>query len=170
MWKSALEKKKGLNAHNESDMHEEATRAKAVFVGQTSDIHDSLSDQAEKTRLQGRNAMIVVFDTARKLARQGFPFRGHEAADGVFNQVLSLISRSGNSELKSWMSRKFNWTSGESRNEILQILHHEVLRKIVSEIHGSKQFGIIVDETSNIANKEQMSIVIRYMSVDLYFI
>ena len=147
-------------------MHKEATRAKAVFVGQTSDIHDSLSDQAEKTRLQGRNAMIVVFDTARTLARQGLPFRGHEAADGVFKQVLSLISRSGNSELKSWMSRKFNWTSGESQNEILQILHHEVLRKIVSEIHGSKQFGIIVDETSDIANKEQMSIVIRYISKD----
>ena len=110
--------------------------------------------------------MIVVFDTARTLARQGLPFRGHEAADGVFKQILSLISRSGNSELKSWMSRKFNWTSGESQNEILQILHHEVLRKIVSEIHGSKQFGIIVDETSDIANKEQMSIVIRYISKD----
>ena len=70
-------------------MHKEATRGKAFFVGQIPDSHDSLSDQAEKTRLEGRNAMIVVFDTARTLARQGLPFHGHVAADGFQANTFS---------------------------------------------------------------------------------
>ena len=63
-----------FNPHNDSEIHKEATRAKAVFIGQTPDIHDTLSDQDEKTRLEGRHAMIFVFDTASTLARQRIPF------------------------------------------------------------------------------------------------
>ena len=130
------------------------------------DIREVLSEEVNKSRLEGRHSMITVFDVTKKLARQGLPFRGHEASDGVFKQILSLIVRSGNAELKSWLSRKFDWTSGYSQNEIWQVLHRAVLRKIVSQIHDSQQFGLIVDETSDIANKEQMSIVIRHILKD----
>ena len=109
-WKGELEKNKGFTAHNDSDKHNEVTRTQAVYVGQKHDIREVLPEEVRKSCSEGRHAMITVFDVAKRLARQGLPFRSHEASDEFFKQILSLIVRSGNSELKSWLSRKFDWT------------------------------------------------------------
>ena len=70
---------KGSTAYNDSYMYKEATSAQIVFVGQKLDIRNVLSEEVKKSRLEGRQAIIAVFDATKTLARQGLPFRGQEA-------------------------------------------------------------------------------------------
>ena len=58
--------------------------------------------------------MITVFGGAKTLAPQGLPFRDYEASDGFSSKSFPLLSEV-NSELNSWLSRKFDWTSGGSQ-------------------------------------------------------
>lgn len=47
--------------------------------------------------------------------------------------------------------------SHEIQNELLKIMSLSVLRKIASEIQTSEFFTIMIDECTDVANKEQVS-------------
>ena len=70
------------------------------------DLGDMLIDCGRKQRANGRKAMMALFDTVITLARNGTSFRGHTPEEGFLNQVLKLISRSGNDYLRNWLQRK----------------------------------------------------------------
>ena len=107
-WKAAKDIKKSFRQHSSSDMHIEAQKAHAVFTGIEPDLGDMLIDYRRKQRAIGRKAMMALFDTVITLARNGTSFRGHTPEEGFLNQVLRLISRSGNDYLRNWLQRKTN--------------------------------------------------------------
>ena len=108
--------------------------------------------------------MMALFDTVRTLTRNWTSFRGHTPEEGIFNQGLRLISRSGNDYLRNWLQRKNNWTSGESQNEMIKIVYSEVMKKILNKIYHSEDlFVIMIDETTNISNVQQTSYFLRYV-------
>lgn len=82
---------------------------------------------------------------------------------GNFNQLLSLRS-DDNDCLREFLRRPKSFTSHEIQNEVLELLAHEVLRAIVNDIQKSPYFSIIVDETTDCAKKEQVSVCVRYIN------
>ena len=99
-----------------------------------------LSESSLESRKQGRQAMKIIFDLSRTMARQGLPFRGHEASEGNFhqliqNQVREISNSEGSPYLERWLTRKCDWTSADSQNDILQILYRGVMRNVVGEIN-----------------------------------
>ena len=54
------------------------------------------------------------------------------------------------------MGKKKSLTSGEIQNEMLQLIAHAILRKILDEVKECKEFAIIIDETSDASGKEQL--------------
>lgn len=58
------------------------------------------------------------------------------------------------------------FTSAEIQNEILSIMAQSILREITSEISG-KWFTIMVDETTDLNNVEQMVFCLRFVGDDL---
>ena len=69
--------------------------------------------------------------------------------------------------LLQWLERKEDrYTSHDTQNEIIAIMANHVIRDLVSEIRGGF-FSIICDEYTDISNKEQLTICIRWIDKEL---
>ena len=169
-WKHALEKSRGFQQHEASDAHIEAVRAKAIFVGNIQGLDLQLNATNELQRIHGRIAIKCVVDAILTLSRQNIAFRGHDANEGNLMQILGMVARNENGFLREWLRRSQKWTSADSVNEILQLLHNDILRRVLKDVRESFHglFGVIIDETTDIKNTEQTSNSIRY--VDSEFI
>ena len=79
-----------------------------------------------------------------------------------FTQLLKLRGKDLSLLLK-WLERKEDrYTSHDIQNEIIAIMANHVIRDLVSEI-SSGFFCIICDEYTDISNKEQLTICIRWV-------
>ena len=71
------------------------------------------------------------------------------------------------SKLLKWLERKEDrCTSHDIQNEIIAIMANYVIRDLVSEIRGGF-FSIICHEYTDISNKEQLTICIRWVDKEL---
>ena len=156
--------------HEASDAHIEAVRAKAIFVGNIQGLNLQLNATKELQRIHGRIAIKCVVDAILTLSRQNIAFRGHDANEGNLMQILGMVPRNENGFLREWLRRSQKWTSADSVNEILQLLHNDIHRRVLKDVRESFHglFGVIIDETTDIKNTEQTSNSIRY--VDSEFI
>ena len=100
------------------------------------------------------------------LLRQGLAIRGsgHQEMQGNLLQLL-LLRVEDCPQLKSWISDR-KYFSPEIVNEQIALMGLSVLRKILDEIRSATYFSIIADEASDISNKEQLSICIRWVDKD----
>ena len=63
--------------------------------------------------------------------------------------------------LASWLKRKENvYTSATIQNEIIKIMGIHVLRDIATCVETSPFFAIMADETTDKANKEQVTLIV----------
>ena len=49
------------------------------------------------------------------------------------------------------------------QNQIIDVIGEYITDKIVDEVKKSKIFSVLCDEASDVSNKEQMSMVLRYL-------
>ena len=59
------------------------------------------------------------------------------------------------------------YTSGDIQNEVLSVMANSILRTIVEEVKAAKFCSIMVDETPDIANKEQVIICLCWVDSTL---
>ena len=130
---------------------------------------------------KNRLALTAIFDCVRYCGMQGIALRGHgdEKKSGNLWNLLWIIGRY-NADINSYMTSQssIRFLSPEIQNEMLTILSLMVSRKIIAIVKLESQifftpadgitnsyvFSLIADETSDISNKEQVSICIRYCS------
>ena len=99
-------------------------------------------------------------------ARQGQAMQGDTDDESNFIQLLKLRGKDQPLLLK-WLERKEDrYTSHDIQNEIIAIMANHVIRDLVSEIRGAF-FSIICDEHTDISNKEQLTICIRWVDKEL---
>ena len=121
-----------------------------------------LSCQKAAEQATSRECLLRILTSVRFLARQGLALRGGDADDGNFQQLLRL--RCDNAPaLKAWLNKKTTTTSWLIQNEIMEMLSHAILRKIISDIHDAKQFALIIDGTQDLGGIEQEAVCIRYV-------
>ena len=58
-------------------------------------------------------------------------------------------------------------TAPENQNEMLGIMAHHVLRRILEDIHSSLFLTVMVDEATDKSNKEQLTLIMRWVSDDV---
>ena len=81
--------------------------------------------------------------------------------------MIELIElRSNELPILKEKSINYKYASPEDQNEIINLLSLEIKKIIVSEVQN-KPFSIIVNETQDIANHEQISFYIRYADENL---
>ena len=109
-----------------------------------------------------------IISSIRFLARQGLALRG-DGSDSSANLIQLLRLRAEDRpEIVEWLDRSARkHTSPENQNEILEIMAHRVLRNILEDIHKSPFVAVMVDETTDKSNKEQLTLVIRWVSKEL---
>ena len=139
-----------------------------------------ISSEYAKQKLQSRAMLLTILSSIRYLSRQGIALRGRYKSgddndnighvggepDSNFVQLLKLRAQDI-SQLTHWMGRNQDkFTIPDIQNQILQIMAITIQQKISSEICG-KWYTIIVDETTDISNTEQMVSCLRYVDSHL---
>ena len=101
------------------------------------------------------------------MAWQALPLRGHyDDSDGNLYQLLKLQGE--DAELIEWLQRRVNkYTSPEIQNDLSKVMVMQVMRKISEKLHKSPFVTIMVDETTDITNKEQVTVITRRIDEDL---
>lgn len=113
----------------------------------------------------------MLFYVIRWLTFQACPFRGHDESpdsinQGNFLELMKLLA-SYNKDVKAVVlenaPRNAKYTSPDVQKEILSIYARKVQTAVREEI-GNSKFCIMVDEARDESKKEQMAIVIRFVS------
>ena len=72
------------------------------------------------------------------------------------------------SSLGTWLKKKTNkYASGDIQNEVLSVMANNILRTIVEKVKVDKFCSIMVDETPDVANKEQVVMCLRWVDSTL---
>ena len=95
----------------------------------------------------------------KTLGRQGIAFRGHGSDDdGNFKQIVQLVAKYC-PELRHWLNtskmRPYHVTylSAQSQNEFIELIGHEVQRRIVQEIKDAGMYSVMADTTPDVSHK-----------------
>lgn len=160
-WKDATVRFKN---HEASASHKTALQVVVVIPSTCPDVGDMLSRTHLQEKCQNRHCLPKIMSITRFLARQGLAFRGDgPEADLNFMQLLKLHS-DNDPRLEAWMSKKSNkYTSNNAQNEILKVMALNTLRKIAAQLEQSRFFCIMSDESTDVSNREQLMICIRWV-------
>ena len=173
-WKKALEKNKGFAKHQASDCHKEATeRLITAHTTAKGDIAYLIDENSQAIKQNNREMLLKILSSIRYLARQSLPLRGNwkeeekSEYDSNFFQLLKLRCED-NPKLAEWMDKKSNkFLSPKIQNEMLQIMALQILRDIAKNIQSDEIYSILVDETADTSNKEQMVLCMRWVDENL---
>jgi hypothetical protein len=163
-WNHALLK---FREHQQSEAHHSALFQSSALNKPS--IISQLSVGHEVQQARNRQALLRISSAVRLCGVTGIALRGHEQSSGNLNAILDLL-RTDVPELKEFLSRgdkRNQFTSWQIQNELLKIMAHQVQRKLIQKINHTKYFSLIVDETTDIAGREQVTFCVRYVSENL---
>ena len=130
-----------------------------------------------------KKGLLSIVDTVAVCARMGIAFRGHDDSStfhpspggyscervGNFIKLINFAVRKGDSSLESHLEnapKNATYLSPSSQNEIITCMADCIREDIISDVKNAKYFSIMADACHDLSDKEQMSIVLRYLSPD----
>ena len=110
----------------------------------------------------------------------GLPLRGHrddsryhpdvrqysEGGVGNFIELLNYRVRGGDVTLQSHLincDKSASYISKSTQNELIRCCGQVISEQLIAEVKKSKFYSILADEASDCSNKEQMSLVLRFV-------
>ena len=161
-WKDAT---LAFKKHEKSDCHREAVQVSIVLPKSCEDVGDMLSSQYAQKKKHNRECLLRIISNLKFLGRQGLPLRGDgNEADSNFMQLMKLTAQD-DPRLQEWLGKKTDkYLSHDIQNELLKVMALTLLREISHNIHESSFFSVLCDECTDVSNKEQLVICIRWVS------
>ena len=175
-----------LRKHADKDHHKlaivKADEFKKTMTNQQPSIVSRLS-QALAERIDiSRQKLASIISTVVLCDRQNFALRGHRdnATDlekdvlgsdnhGNFLALLNFRIEAGDTVLGDHLStsaRNATYISNTVQNQIIHVLSNQVKQTIIQRVQAAKWYTVIADEVTDASNKEQLSIVLRYVDSD----
>ena len=103
--------------------------------------------------------MIKIISFLKYLAGQGLAIQRRNSDYGNFNKLLNFWAEDIVG-LHSWLARKHSYTSHPIQNDILRIVCHMVLRKIIKKVNDhSINFGIVIDGAPDIMHQSIITLL-----------
>ena len=109
-----------------------------------------------------RRVLLKIISSIRYLARQSLALRGHNNDEE--GNLYQLMKHRGedDEEILEWLKKKSSKSlTTESQNELIRIMALHVLRQLTAKFHKSPFITIMIDETTDITNQEQVVVVLR---------
>lgn len=174
--KSRGKKKLGkLEQHFNCESHKAALIDYCSFMKDSNHIDIILNKsrrndliQLEQEKEFNKEIVLILFDIARTLCRQGLPFRGDgDESSGNFVQIVQLLSRH-NPSMKRWLNGvslrpyQVTYLGPRSQNEFIEILGNEARALIINEIKEASFFSVMADTTPDISHKDCLAVCVRY--------
>lgn len=124
---------------------------------------------------RNRKYLKVIIETILLCGRQGLSLRDYrddgridpqvdpEQNDGNFRALLRFKIRDNKElcHLFQTQNKAILYTSKTTQNKIIEVCNSLILKKFISRIKDSEFFSILIDETTDIATQEQMSLCVR---------
>ncbi|KAH7688620.1 Ribonuclease H-like protein [Dioscorea alata] len=156
----------GLNS-----AHNQAYRKCQDLMNQNQNIQSILIKQGDQARSEYHTRLTASVDCLRFLLRQGLPFRGHDESEesnnqGNFLELLHFLAEHNeaiNSVVLKNAPSNLKLMAHDIQNDIISAAASETTKAIINEL-GDDLFAILVDESRDVSNKEQMALVLRYMN------
>ena len=170
-WYRAID---AFKKHQSSKCHLNSAKALTYFINLKS--IDCVLDKnrleeisrKEKDRLKNREFMNRIIDIIICLGKSGRPFRGHdEKSDscnqGLFKELVILLTKYDVVLQDHLQEAPKNalYTSNRIQNDLITSIKNVILRNIKNNLQNSF-ISIMADETTDVGNFEQLSIVFRY--------
>ena len=163
---------KKIKKHESSPCHIKASFTAVEWM------HDQTIDKSvEASKQKQINFWMEVVERLIKivllLARNNLAFRGHReklgtSGNGNFLQIVELLA-SYDDVLKQLVnkshSNRITYLSPQIQNELISLLARNVRSTITSEIRDAPYFAIMLDTTQDISKVDQLSMVIRYLTL-----
>lgn len=171
-----------LSKHHNKQFHRSSVVQMEEFLKvmkkEQPSIRTHLSEALVQQIATNRQKLRSIVETILLCGRQNIPLRGHrdsnmdiertsDAQHGNFWALLHFRVAAGDTVLKDHLAmsrRNAIYTSSRIQNQILDILGSAVVRKIVQRVRDATYFTVIADEVTDCSNKEQLSLVLRYVS------
>ena len=147
--------------HENSHAHSEA----CMKIHNKTNVASLLSEACRKEQSVRAEMLLKQLSSLKFLLRQGLAIRGHDDQEGNLYQLLKLLSQDS-VEMQSWLLQG-KYLSPVIVNEQIKLMSDFVLRGLLNEIRCTQWFTLIADEATDISNKEQMCVVIRWVD-DMY--
>ena len=137
----------------------------------------SIIDTQRSTLIEkNRKLLHSIISCIVFCGRQNIALRGHvESTDGENNAgnflaLLKFRADAGDEVLANHFSQATNrakYTSPTIQNELISILREQIRESIVNQIpFDAPYFSILADEVTDVSNREQLSLVIRFVDSD----
>lgn len=142
-----------------------------VRIDEALDLAKSLSTKKHNEQVKkNRDILMRLIVAALYLARQEQAFRGHNEAAGSANRgnfvelvhAFAEIDNTLGEHLCS--STVFSGMSNTTQNDIIESIAHIIQDETEKEIRKSPFIAVQVDDTSDISNKCQLTVIIRYVN------
>ena len=156
----------------------DATALAQVMRGKAESVNRQASTALAERVKVNKEKLVSIVKTVEFCARQWIALRGHrddhfdpkksyDERDGNFSNLLRFRIDAGDTVLK----QHFDSAAGNARyvsktvqNELLDVCRDQLRDKIVASANSAALFTVMADEASDVSNKEQLAICIRYLS------
>lgn len=158
--------------HEKSIQHIEAVKLRTIWIkNQTIDVNleKQISVEAKFWRdVLTRIIKIILFLTAGNTALRGNEGKGEKACEGNFLRTVRLLAEFDPvlSTLLTVAENKVKYLSWSIQNEVIDLLATNVQNIICQEIREAPCFALIIDSTQDICKVDQVSVIIRYTSIN----
>lgn len=147
----------------------------AVKNNKVESIQIQVNNALRKEIEENIKCINPIIKTVLFRGRQDIVLRGHKDGglvrsdeveilnDGNFRQLLRFRVDAGDQDLQNHLtcSKNAMYISWRIQNEIIRACNNLILQTLVHDINAAKSF---TDETSDIANKEQLIFCVRYVN------
>ena len=143
-----------------------------VYKNPSARVDQILSTEAQQTVARNRKVLLSIVKCIELCARQGIALRGHrddststDLNQGNFRAVIQFrreVDQCLNSHLQS-CPRNAIMISKTVQNELLQHMGDYVVKHLVTKVNNSDFLAVMADEVSDVSNKEQLGIAVRYV-------
>ena len=129
--------------------------------------------QEQEDLQNNKDAVAILMDVSRTLARQGLAFRGHSSGDGGevdgnFYQIVQLVGRHS-LIMRRWLEERrlrphhVTYMSPRSQNEFISLLASDVRTKIRDSVNEAGIYSVMVDTTPDVSTTDRLAVAVRFV-------
>ena len=154
----------GLREHEKSDFHKDSLFVIESLPKTVPDVSEMMFNNLATEKAENRRCLIKIVENIKYHIDTNISFQGNDLDKSNFYKTAKLRALD-DPKLGLWIEKKRgSYLHHECQNEILKIMAFSVLRKVVKNIQSADFWAIMSDETTDISNKEQAVINVRYVT------
>ncbi|XP_021758486.1 zinc finger MYM-type protein 1-like [Chenopodium quinoa] len=152
-------------------LHNQAYEKYNFFINPKTSVAESFSTYTTEAKLQYKSRLTYSLKCIKFLLSQGLACRGHDESEDSWNRgnflaLLTWLSENNSDVAKVVLSNapgNNQMTSPLIQKDLINCCAKETTRLLIDDI-GDDYFGILADESSDVSQKEQLALCLRYMN------